>query len=382
MMLKIILSLCFIFLLSCSDSELKSERDRADISSFMNSSENEMAGFKRVTGIRKFSFPEDHADHPSYQTEWWYITGNLETQNQRRFGFQMTIFRRAISPKSPKIKSKWATNQIYMAHFSVSDIDNKKFHSFERFSRDSLSLAGANASPFKVWVLDWVIESKHNEFFPLTLSAKDKSNDALVEINLTLDSSKPMVLQGDKGFSKKSSETDSASYYYSYTRLNTSGTISINNEIYKVSGNAWMDREWSTSALDDSTSGWDWFSLQLSNDEEIMFYQLRKKNGEIDHASAGTYIRKKGNATKLKHNQVNIKKLATWKSTSGVTYPSAWTLSIPDENISLSIKPYMNNQEINFSVRYWEGAVKVTGTIAGEKINGHGYVELSGYTGE
>jgi len=378
-MSKIVISLLFFCLVSCSDHNQDQARDRADISPFMGG-DKENQGFKRAEGSRKFTFPADHASHPEYQTEWWYVTGNLESLGHRKFGFQLTFFRRALNPKRPIIQSNWATNQIYMAHFSVSDIHNKKFHSFERFSRDSLALAGANVQPFKVWLLDWVIQSNDGDFFPLTLRARDKSNDDDVEINLQLVSNKPLVLQGDEGFSRKSSESDSASFYYSYTRLKAEGKIVINNETFRVNGDAWMDREWSTSALNETTSGWDWFSLQLSNDEEIMFYQLRKNNGETDLASSGTYVSKNGKVTKLRRDQVIIQALTHWQSPSGVIYPSAWKFSIPEDNITLSIEPHMNNQEINFSVRYWEGAVKIMGTVGSKKITGHGYVELSGYS--
>ncbi len=363
-----------LWLIACSNTEdTAAIRKKSDISKILSGVNDKE--FERVVKPRDFIFPQDHGAHPAYKSEWWYVTGNLEAENGQHFGVQLTIFRWGISPKLPQSESKWATNQLYMAHFTISDIKNNRYYSFERFSRASLELAGAQVKPFKVWLLDWSFQSDSEQFFPLVLNAKQDN----ISIRLQLKSLKPHVLQGDQGLSKKNATPGNASYYYSYTRLESAGELTINNEVFHVVGNSWLDREWSTSALSKSQLGWDWFALQLSNGEEIMFYQLRRKNDEVDESSAGSYIRKNGDVIKLAHNQVHIRPLTMWKSPSGAEYPNSWQLRIPQYNIELHIEPYMDNQEFNHSVRYWEGAVKIRGEINSDNINGEGYVELTGY---
>jgi len=369
--------ICLLPLLSlvaCNNTEtITDPGNPSDLSRVLAGSNNEK--FKKAVKPREFKFPQDHGPHADYKTEWWYVTGNLETDKQRKFGFQFTLFRRGISPDQPESMSAWATNQIYMAHFAISDIENESFYSDERFSRASLKLAGAQAQPFKVWLLDWVLQSEKDMFFPLILKVHQDN----MGVTLKLKPLKPRVLHGDNGLSKKGSKEGNASYYYSYTRLETTGELTLNNKKFSVKGLSWLDREWSTSALDKSQIGWDWFSLQLSSGDDIMFYQLRNKKGKIDKSSAGSYIDKNGRLTGLTYQQISIKPRSFWKSPTGVEYPSSWTLNIPEKNIKLQIKPLMNNQELNHSVRYWEGAVRITGKVNSNPVTGQGYVELSGY---
>ena len=326
-------------------------------------------GFKRALEVRRFSFPQDSGPHPEYQTEWWYYTGNLQDSSGRRFGYQLTFFRRALSPDEPESDSAWASNQIYFAHFTLSDIKNGKFYSAERWQRASLGLAGARAEPHRVWTGDWYVE-KEGEVFNLNAS------DDGFSIELSLKAEKPIVLQGEGGLSQKGAEPGNASYYYSMTRLGTSGTIRLNGSVFKVDGLSWLDREWSTSALGQGLSGWDWFSIQLDDGREIMLYQLRKKDGSAGSHSAGTLVEKDGSYSSLKSSEFDIEVLDTWKSAAtGVIYPSEWMVSIPGSSIEARVTPYQNNQELNHSFVYWEGAVRVTG----EGLSGSGYVELTGY---
>jgi len=326
-------------------------------------------GFKKALEPRNFNFPQDSGPHPGYQTEWWYYTGNLEDSSGRRFGYQLTFFRRALSPDNIERESGWAANQVYFAHFTVSDIENKKFYTAERWSRAALELAGAQANPHRVWIKDWN-SSRNGEVFKLTARDNDFS------INLTLEPVKPVVLQGDRGLSQKGSELGNASYYYSIPRLKTSGTIELKGSEFKVQGLSWLDREWSTSALSEDLQGWDWFSLQLQDGREIMLYQLRRKNGSIDTHSAGTLIEKDGSTITLKASEFNIEVLDRWESPkTGITYPSKWRVSIPEYAVDLTVTPYLPNQELNLSFVYWEGAV----SASGGGVSGSGYVELTGY---
>jgi len=326
-------------------------------------------GFARATKVRKLTFPDDAGPHPEFQTEWWYYTGNLTDENGRHFGFQLTFFRRALSPTEERRTSNWATNQVYFAHFAISDIKNRVFYPSERWSRGAAGLAGAMAHPFRVWIEDWSATAEGESFH---LQAK---NDQ-VAIDLLLTPTKPIVLHGELGLSRKSAEPGNASYYYSQTRLDTRGGITINGTRFEVRGLSWLDREWGTSALSKDQAGWDWFSIQLSDKREIMLYQIRLKDGGIDPYSSGSLIEPDGTVRPLSVNDFKIEVLGTWKSPrTGAVYPSGWRISIPAYKITLTVVPYQPNQELPLTFVYWEGAVK----IEGQNTSGNGYVELTGY---
>jgi predicted secreted hydrolase len=333
-------------------------------------------GFARALKPREFSFPNDHGPHNAYRTEWWYFTGNLKNADNRRFGYELTFFRFALSAKTAASKSAWRTNQIYMAHLTLTDVKDERFYTDERFSRAGNDLAGASNNKYRVWLYDWSAATEGDEDFPLRLSAKSDE----FAIDLLLNSKKDYVLQGEQGLSRKSPEPGNASYYYSYTRLPTEGHISIAGNKFSVTGESWMDREWSTSSLSEEQSGWDWFALQLLDNSELMFYQLRRKDGLPDSNSAGSFTLADNSQIPLKVKDVAIKILDHWQSPhSKVTYPSRWRLTIPGQNLEIDVVPLINDQELNVSYRYWEGAVTVNGTKNGKSISGQGYVELAGY---
>ena len=348
-------------------------------------------GFARADISRALTFPDDHGPHPAYRTEWWYYTGNLQTKAGRHFGFQLTFFRTALSPElNPKSNAKaaarasqasaWSTSQVYMAHFALSDVAPQQFHTFQRLSRAALELAGASAMPFRVWLEDWSVEGHTATALPMHLRAGEED----VWLDLTLTSDKPVVLQGDNGLSQKGRSEGNASYYYSLTRLQTSGVIQVGAEEFKVQGLSWMDREWSTSVLDDTLVGWDWFALQLSTGQELMFYQLRQAQERSNDFSRGTLIESDGTTQPLASDQLQIEVLETWRSPRlGAVYPAKWRLRIPSRDIDLTITPHMADQEMHTLIRYWEGAVRVQDSQHGQRqhpITGHGYVELTGYS--
>ncbi|MEE9397993.1 MAG: lipocalin-like domain-containing protein [Methylococcales bacterium] len=335
------------------------------------------ANFARALKPRPFQFPVDHGPHEEYRTEWWYFTGNLTDHQQQAYGYELTFFRFALDSDVSHSDSNWWTNQVYMAHFALTDVANKKFHAHERFSRKAMGLAGAESTGFKVWLYDWQASSREgSNDFPLEIQAAQDN----IAIKLNLEAMKPIVSQGDQGLSQKSAQPGDASYYYSATRLKTDGTLLIDGNTIPVNGLSWMDHEWSTSALSKDQSGWDWFSIQLDNGLEIMYYQLRKKQGGIDPNSAGTLILENGKTKRLSNTQVNLTVLDDWQSSlDNSRYPSHWQISIPNHNITLDIQPVLNNQELNVSFRYWEGAVQVKGSYQGEPVQGRGYVELTGY---
>ena len=338
---------------------------------------NDSTGFARAYKPQDFSFPNDHGPHNQFRSEWWYFTGNLNNPQGRQFGYELTFFRFALKPDLPKSKSAWRSNQMYMAHLTLTDVEANRFYTDERFSRAGNELAGASNKSYQVWLYDWSAKTEGTVDFPLRLHAN--SNGFAIELILT--SPKGYVMQGNQGLSQKSSESGNASYYYSYPRLETNGTVSVGGKPFSVIGTSWMDREWSTSALSNEQSGWDWFSLQLSDNTELMFYQLRRKDGQHDSNSSGSYMTADNAKISLKDHDATITTLDSWKSPhSEITYPSRWRLSVSSQALELEIVPLINDQELNVSYRYWEGAVKVTGTKQGKPISGQGYVELAGYS--
>lgn len=331
--------------------------------------------FARASQPRTFIFPDDHGPHPEFRNEWWYVTGNLDDADGRRFGFELTIFRFALAPTAPASESAWRTNQVYIAHFAVTDAEDEEFHVAQRYARGALGLAGAQAAPLRVWIDNWELAA---------LSGTDtwrlRAADDTVGLDLELAALKPPVLNGIDGLSQKSADSNNASYYYSITRLQTRGQLRIGDKHYGVSGMSWLDREWSTSALGSDQVGWDWFALQLNDGSELMLYGLRLRDGSWDPASAGTFIHINGDATHLAANEFEISVLDTWQSPAGGTYPSEWQLRIPSLNLELTVTPVINNQELFTTVRYWEGAVDVRGQQNRRPVNGRGYVELTGYS--
>ncbi|MCI0401077.1 MAG: carotenoid 1,2-hydratase [Gammaproteobacteria bacterium] len=334
------------------------------------------SGFAQATRTRPFSFPTDYGPHNAYQAEWWYFTGNVVTSLGRPFGFELTFFRVALAPGEPVDKSPWRTNQLYLAHFALTDVDGEKFYAYERVSRGALGLAGARSDSLTIWLEDWSVRSSETRHFPVILSAAEGN----IAIELSLEQGKPVVLNGYRGLSQKSSGPGNASYYYSLTRMPTRGTVRIDGETFAVVGTSWMDREWSTSALGPDQIGWDWFALQMSDGQEIMFYRLRRQDGSTDPYSAGTLVTPSGAALQLTHDAVQIEVLDYWKSPRDSTrYPARWRIKVPIERLELEVRPILAQQELNLSVRYWEGAVEFAGTHADEPIHGRGYVELTGY---
>jgi predicted secreted hydrolase len=334
------------------------------------------AGYERALAPRPFTFPQDHGPHPAFLTEWWYFTGNLDDDAGHHFGYQLTIFRRALAPTAPARASAWATRDIYMGHLALSDVAGGQFYAYERFSRGGAGLAGAGGDPFRVFLEDWLIEGSGPEGMDMRLRAAQGD----VSIDLRATNAAPPVLQGDTGLSQKGPSAGNASYYYSLPRMATEGEIRIGPVRYRVSGLSWMDREWSTSSLEGDLSGWDWFALQLSDGSSLMFYRLRGPGGATSPFSAGSLTRADGSQISLAADDVQVDVLDTWRSPrSGSTYPARWDLKIPAAQLDLQIAPYLADQELPVSVTYWEGAVQVSGTRAGAPLRGSGYVELTGY---
>jgi predicted secreted hydrolase len=335
----------------------------------------ESEGFARATGPREFRFPEDHGAHSDFRTEWWYFTGNLRDASSKRYGFELTFFRIGLAAGDAQRASAWGTRQMWMAHFAVTDAAGRRFFAAQRLARDALGFAGAQGAPFRVWVKDWEVGgSAGRDRTQLRLTARDGN----VAVDLHLDGSQPPVLQGEGGLDSKGPEPGNASYYYSMPRLAVSGTLRLEGEDVDVEGRAWMDREWSTSALSDGTTGWDWFALRLEDGRDLMFYRLRRSDGARSEFSGGTLVEASGMIRRLRADDVELTELGSWTSpVTAVRYPVRWRLRVPGAGLDLEVEPYIPNQELVLSVRYWEGAVRAVSREGGG--GGDGYLELAGY---
>jgi len=369
-----IATLILVSLCACGPGE-NSESDRTASTGLRYLNLGGESGFSRALEPHAFSFPRDHGAHPDFRTEWWYFTGNLDAVGGRHFGFELTFFRYAIRPPSQELAgSDLRASEIFMAHFAITDVAAGRFSARERMARGALGLAGAGGEPLRVWVKDWsaTYASPH--------SWRIEADDSGLMLNLALDEESRIVLQGDAGLDRKGSAPGNASYYYSIPRLRASGTIGTDGESFEASGTAWLDREWSTSALEPGVEGWDWFALELSNGASLMFYRLRREGGGTSTFSGGSYLDADGEVRRLGAEDVRIEPRGEWTSeASGARYPSGWRLRVAPLGVDVRLEPYLRDQELNLSVRYWEGAVEGAGTIGGDDVSAQGYVELTGY---
>lgn len=264
-----------------------------------------------------------------------------------------------------------------MAHFAITDTENGRFIARERLTREALDLAGATTEPLRIWVKDWAAagEARADELV-LRLDAAD--GDAALALNLR--STIPHVPQGDRGLDAKGGAEGNASHYYSMPRLAAEGDLTIGGEVFPVTGLAWLDREWSTSSLEPDTEGWDWFALHLSDGGSLMFYRLRTASGGASPYSGGTLVAADGARTRLAADDVSLTALDHWTSeATGVRYPVAWRLTAPRAGLTLDVRPYLADQELALSVRYWEGAVHARGRGPLGPLTAQGYLELAGY---
>ena len=342
------------------------------------------AGFLSVSGPCNLVFPKDHGAHPGYRTEWWYYTGNLQAESGARFGYQLTFFRSQISPpgadqKWPRPTSAWRAQQIYLGHAAISDISGQRHMRAEQVAREALGLAGTfeTAAENVIFIKNWRAQIGEDSHV-LKAIADEFSYE------LTLQPVKQPVLHGQAGYSRKGSKPQQASCYYSFTRLKSSGTLTVGGNTMKVAGLSWMDHEFSTAPLEPGIVGWDWFSLQLSDQTEIMLYQFRNEKGGMSPASSGTYIDASGKPRHLTIDDFSIEVLDRWKSPrSRALYPTKWRLTIFALSIELNLDSNLSDQEMqtpaSTGVTYWEGSVSINGSVAKHPVEGMGYVELTGY---
>jgi predicted secreted hydrolase len=324
-----------------------------------------------------FRFPEDHAAHPEFRTEWWYYTGHLAA-GTRRFGYQFTFFQIGIDPRRRESRSEWSPHTLYFAHLALTDKNRGSYFFDEQISRPALEMAGARTDTYRVWLHDWSVERTPEGEHQL----RAETDEFSLDLRLTL--RKPPVVHGFGGVSRKGPRLGQASHYYSLTRLDTHGELRLQGTRFRVTGQSWMDHEFGSNQLTADQEGWDWFSLQLDNGRELMVYLLRLRDGGLVAASSGTIVDPDGAWRHLPLSALDVRSTRTWRSSSGAVYPAAWRVSVPAEGLSLEIEPDVADQEMRselMGVTYWEGSVSVRGTDRSTAVTGLGYVELTGYTG-
>ena len=345
------------------------------------------AGFAVADAPRPFAFPADHGPHPDFRSEWWYLTAHLEDEAGRPFGLQFTLFRQALAPPGADTgdadRSRWRTRQVWMAHLALTDPD-EGHRVAERFARGALGLAGVRAAPFAAWLDDWRLDGAEGAGpFPLRLRAAVAPGEAVpsgpgFELDLAFRTERPPVPQGEDGLSRKSERAGNASYYYSFTRLPVEGEVRVGERRFRLTGLGWLDREWSTSALDPGQTGWDWFALHLDDGRDLMLYRIRRADGGVDGASAGVLVGPDGARTPLGPADWVLEPQEWWADGEDGSWPVAWRLRLPGRGVDGIVRAQVRDALNRVSVRYWEGPVCLD-AAAPDATGGCGYLELTGY---
>lgn len=339
-----------------------------------------LADFEAAERGRELRFPQDHGPHPRSRIEWWYFTGQLQTQGNapsERLGYQLALFRFALRPSDdPGPAEGWASPQLYMSHFALSRPEAGQFIYAERLARPAAGLAGAQTRPWRVWVEDHQAAALGEEaLFPLRLRARD----AAFEIDLELSAGRGPLLHGEQGWSEKSQAPGSASFYVSHTRLPTRGRVRVGEHWLEVEGSSWKDQEWGSGLLGAGQAGWDWISLQLDDGHDLMLFGIRSEDRET-LTVRGSLIGPDGTLRAFVDDGARMRALRDWTSPySGRRYPVDWQIEIPALALELTVRARMDAQELRTRVVYWEGLVEAAGRHAGRPVRGAGYLEMTGY---
>jgi predicted secreted hydrolase len=324
------------------------------------------AGFAPVIPGKVFGFPEDNGPHPDFRIEWWYVTANLLDSSRTAYGTQWTLFRQAMRPGAQQ--EGWANQQIWMAHAAVTRADTHRFG--EKFARGGVGQAGVEAKPFLAWIDAWEmrgIEPMRDDMIaPLELKASGPD----FAYALRLGPDRALVLQGDGGYSKKS-ERGQASYYFSQPYFKASGSITIDDRPVDVTGQAWMDREWSSQPLASDQTGWDWLSLHFNSGEKLMLFRLRQSDGK--NYISGKWFLPDGEARQIASAEITMTPKALTEI-EGRKIPTTWDIAIPALALTISCVPLNAKSWMGTSFPYWEGQIGFAGTHSGV-----GYLEMTGY---
>ena len=339
-------------------------------------------GFRLAVPPYTYQFPIDHAAHPQFRSEWWYYTGHLRAEDHR-FGYELTFFRVALPLRTGVgAASAWRAQQVIFRHLALTDETGRKFRFDEKASRQALDLAGADSTRYLVWLGDDYAGLEPDRVTHRLVAAAPE-----FAIDLRLKSERPPMIHGRDGVSQKSAGEGNASHYYSLTRLTTKGRLTLGKDTLAVEGLSWMDHEFGSARLSSTHTGWDWFSVQLSDGRDLMLYRMRMVDGRLDTCSSGTIVEPDGGTHHLTVNDFDSHAVAQWVSpkTSG-RYPGGWwQVNVPGDSLELRLTPALEDQELVSAtmggLAYWEGSVRVTGRHAGQTVTGQGYVELTGYVG-
>jgi predicted secreted hydrolase len=335
------------------------------------------AQYKTAVPGYPYEFPRDHFNHPEFQTEWWYTTGNLTVPDGHHYGYELTFFRQGVD-REPGKTEPWDIQDLYVAHLALSDLDGGKFYHAERTNRAGPGLAGINEQQKRIWNGNWEIRWNGEEEIL-------KVVDERFSLSFSLYTEKSPVIHGENGVSQKAAGDGHASHYISFTRLNTKGTIELAGKSVEVHGTSWMDHEFFTHSMEAEQVGWDWLSVQLEDNTELMLYQFRRNDGSTDAFSSGTYVDARGKTIHL--TAVDFRLVPTGETwTSGVTgakYPVAWSMELPKLGLKLAATTRLKSQELTGASKlapsYWEGAIAIEGTRGGASVRGVGYLEMTGY---
>ncbi len=348
-----------------------------------------------------YRFPEDHAVHPEFKTEWWYFTGNVQDDQGRPFGYELTFFRQGVlSPdteaelgKGTQNMGRFAQRDFKFAHFALSDLNNGKFYFTQKTNRGAFGEAGfggnysavangnaSSAGQPLAWIEDWSLVPQADGAWHIVAEV---GGDVPMSIDLRVLPLKGPVIEGVDGVSQKAAGSGNASHYYSFTRLQTTGTLALGKSAPQrnVHGESWFDHEWASNQLGPDQVGWDWFCFQFDDGTEMMLYAMRRKDGSVDPVSSGTWIEANGHSEHLRKEEFQLKTLRRWKSDrTGANYPVEWQVSVPSQQLSFSLKGRSDDQELALPlISYWEGAIAAEGKRAGRTVKGVGYMELTGY---
>ena len=324
-----------------------------------------------------YEFPRDHGMHRDFKTEWWYFTGNLFDAEGNRFGYELTFFRRGIRPPGPRNSdsSRFIVDDLKFAHFALTDVAKKAFRFEQKTSRGAFGEAGFSDGKRLAWIDNWSLSSNGADAFDVVASGGAGT------IHLHLRTAKAPIIHGENGISVKSAGAGHASHYYSIPRLETTGEIFGNGSSRPIRGESWFDHEWASDQLGVEQAGWNWLSVQFSDGSALMLYQMRLTSGAIDPVSSGTFVSANGASTFLPSSSFVMTPGRKWNSSAtGADYPIEWRVEIPQRQISFTVKPVLDDQELALNpITYWEGAMDISGTSAGNPLTGRGYLELTGY---
>lgn len=348
-----------------------------------------------------YEFPDDHRVHPDYKTEWWYFTGNLQDAQGHSYGYELTFFRQGVLPPAERTRllgdspapNRFVQSDFKFAHFAISDLTQGKFHFTQKINRGAFGEAGfgdggfapgmtqpAHKSEPLAWMEDWSLRPQNDGSWQI---AAKMGGDDPMSIDLRLLPLKGPVIEGTDGVSQKAAGVGNASHYYSLTRLQSTGTLSVGKDApaKPVHGESWFDHEWASNQLAADQVGWNWFCCQFNDGTEVMLYAMRREDGNVDPVSSGTWIEADGRSEHLRREDFTLQPTRSWKSAqTGATYPLEWRVRLPGRQMDFTIKARLDAQELVLPlVSYWEGATVVDGQRAGRPVKGVGYMELTGY---